>query len=223
MKLGAPREHGLNSGRNTQDNTHFIDPAQPWNLVRINLHLQPGSHPHSSDWHGGWREKTEEFVWSLLNNPGHCPAPPKAAHSITFSCPHTQVTTLPLLSPAISQVPRSYSHRLGTLQSNETLHHHGQSHLPILSVSPSQSQEETTEQVWMDGCRMYVPKKKKRSQNSDISVPELFSQNSIFGRRKGLLLLVTPSSAPSRLGKQASQPPSRALLPTHSNPVYVSS
>jgi hypothetical protein len=39
MKFGAPREHALNSGRNTQDNTHFIDPDQPWDLVGINLHL----------------------------------------------------------------------------------------------------------------------------------------------------------------------------------------
>lgn len=152
---------------------------------------------------GGRRQKAR--VWSLLNNPGHCPAPPKATHSITFPCPHTQVITLPH-SPATSQVPGPTVIDQGPCSRMKLSNIMDKAICPFsYSLPASRKKKQSNKSVWM--VSGYVQKRRRRrkrkGQITDISMPELFSQNSIFGGRKELLLLVvTPSSAPSRLGKQ---------------------
>lgn len=105
----------------------------------------------------GRRQKAR--VWSLLNNPGHCPAPPKATHSISFPCPHTQVITLPH-SPAISQVPGPTVTDQGPCSTMKLSNIMDKATCPFShSLPASRKKKQSNKSVWM--VSGYVQKKKK--------------------------------------------------------------
>lgn len=166
---------------------------------------------------GGRRQKA--CVWSLLNNPGHCPAPPKAAHSITFPCPHPGRYPPPLSchqpGPR-SQVPVTEKEPYSRMKLRSAI---GKATCPFSrSLPASLRKKQPSKSVCLVSGYMY----KKKGGMAHAKHRTFFSKFNLWRMEGTLLLVVTPSSTPSRLGKQVTLHLGH-FPPTHPNPVYVPS
>lgn len=155
---------------------------------------------------------------SLLNNPGHCPAPPKATQ-----LPSPALTPWSLPSPCHQPGTRSYSHREGTLQQNGTALQispplWAKPPAPSLTLSqPVSGGDKHTKSGWLqDLCA-------KRAQiYRHFNARTFLSKCNLWGKEGTTFVYCHLQPSTFQAG-QESHSPSRALPPTPPNPVYAPS